>query len=103
MKRTCDKCGVTYNDFDHTTTCPHAGFGFSDSALKHLVDQGIVCKRCEKHVDECECPKEQPRGDRNHGCTARDVPLAPGDIPAVRRDTRTGGPAGVYLARKQLR
>ncbi len=79
MKKVCERCGVPYNDFDHSTICPHDRIAFSDSALKHLVDQGIVCKRCERHVEECEC------GNRDDGREGGTISLATGDIVFVRR------------------
>ena len=57
MIRTCETCQAIYNDFDRSTVCPHERFAVSDSALKLLVDQGIMCARCERHVDECTCGK----------------------------------------------
>lgn len=58
MKRKCVLCDITYNDFDHSTLCPHSSFRVSDSALIMLVQQGIMCPRCERHVDDCECNTE---------------------------------------------
>jgi hypothetical protein len=57
VNRTCEMCQTTYNDFDRSTACPHQRFAVSDSALKLLVDQGIMCPRCERHIDECVCRK----------------------------------------------
>ena len=57
MIRTCQKCHKIYNDFDCTTICPHERFEVSESALKLLVEQGVMCPRCERHVDECMCRK----------------------------------------------
>jgi hypothetical protein len=31
MMTTCGDCGKTYDDFDHTTICPHARFVKSES------------------------------------------------------------------------
>jgi hypothetical protein len=55
MIRHCNACDATYNDFDCDTQCPHQRFAVSDTALKHLVEQGVMCPRCERHIEECQC------------------------------------------------
>lgn len=62
MKFTCEHCQKVYNDFDCTHVCPHERFAVSESALKMLVEDGTMCARCERHVEECTCGDRHLRG-----------------------------------------
>lgn len=51
----CPECGEHYDDFDRSTICPHERFGLSDSTFQYLCDEGIMCARCQLHVQQCMC------------------------------------------------
>jgi hypothetical protein len=44
MRRICEDCGLTYDDYDHLTICPHQVFGFSDDVRK-MIEAGDLPER----------------------------------------------------------